>query len=213
MRVSTVVFDLDGTLTDPSVGIVRCVNYALEKRGYPTRSDAEISGEIGPPLDLMFRKFIPAIELPAIEKLVGDYRERFGVYGYAENLIYDGIPRALKSLQDRGLPMGVCTSKPKASAERVLEHFGLSSYMQFVSGGDIGIAKQKQLETLLAEGCIDEHAVMIGDRGVDLFAAHNNNLRSVGVLWGFGAWSELSAEKPELIIQAVDELPDCFQSM
>lgn len=210
MKVSTVVFDLDGTLSDPSVGIIRCVNHALQCNGYPTRSDAEISAEIGPPLDLMFNKFIPGIDLPAMQQLVSDYRERFGVHGYAENEMYAGIPEALQTLKTKGLRMGVCTSKPAPAAKRILEYFGISSYMEFVSGGDIGVAKQSQLEALLSAGSIDDRAVMIGDRGVDLSAAHNNGLRCAGVLWGFGMPDELHSESPEMVIQRVSDLPDCF---
>lgn len=210
MKVSTVVFDLDGTLSDPRVGIIRCVNHALECNGYPTRTDIEISAEIGPPLDLMFKKFIPGIDLPAIEKLVSDYRERFGVYGFSENQMYEGIPEALEELKTKGLRMGVCTSKPAPAAKRILEYFKISKYMEFVSGGDIGIAKQSQLEALLSEGNIDNRAVMIGDRGVDLSAAHNNDLRCAGVLWGFGLPEELNSENPEFLIQQVSDLPESF---
>ncbi|MEM7257448.1 MAG: HAD hydrolase-like protein [Pseudomonadota bacterium] len=213
MKVSTVVFDLDGTLSDPSVGIIRCVNHALTKGGYPTRSDAEISAEIGPPLDLMFGKFIPGIDMPGIETLVMYYRERFGDTGFSENQLYDGIPEALEALERKGVRLGVCTSKPAPAAKKILRHFKLDHHMAFVSGGDIGIKKQSQLEALLGDDNIDKNAVMIGDRGVDLSAAHNNGLRSAGVLWGFGAQAELQSENPELMIAQVDNLPDCFDTL
>jgi phosphoglycolate phosphatase len=212
MKVSTVVFDLDGTLSDPGVGITRCVNYALEKRGYAARAEAEICAEIGPPLDLMFKKFIPGIDKPGIEQLVADYRERFGVHGYKENQMYHGVPEALAALKAKGLKLGVCTSKPAPAATRILEHFGLLSVMAFVSGGDIGIAKQSQLEVLLSDGSIDSRAVMVGDRGVDLSSARNLGLRSAGVLWGFGSLDELQRETPALVLEAVADLPVSFES-
>jgi len=88
----------------------------------------------------------------------------------------------------------------------VLQHFELLHYFEFVSGGDIGIAKQSQLSALLQSNVIDKDAVMIGDRGVDLSAGGNNGLRTVGVLWGFGSREELAAENPALILQNVSEL-------
>lgn len=210
MKVTTLVFDLDGTISDPSSGIVNCVNHALSRCGYNTRTKQEISAEIGPPLDLMFRKFIPQITNTQIDDLVVAYRERFVTDGYKENFLYDGIVDAINALSERGFTVGVCTSKPERSARTVLEHFGLLHHFKFVSGGDIGIAKQSQLKDLLDADTIDNEAVMIGDRGVDLSAARNNGLRAVGVLWGFGNIEELNAEKPEFVLSRVDELVSSF---
>jgi len=210
MVVSSLIFDLDGTISDPSSGIVNCVNYALDACGYDTRTVSEISAEIGPPLDLMFRNFIPDITADQISQLVVKYRERFVVDGYAENKLYPQLAETIQQLVSAGFPVGVCTSKPEPSAIKVLQHFGLLHHFDFVSGGDVGIAKQSQLEELLAENKVDSEAVMIGDRGVDLIAAHNNKLRGVGVLWGFGERSELEAENAELILSDVSELLTAF---
>lgn len=213
MNVSTLVFDLDGTLSDPSSGIVNCVNHALVKCGYESRSAQMISAEIGPPLDLMFNKFIPDLTDTQISDLVVAYRERFVVDGYSQNTLYEGIADTIDALHKSGFRLGVCTSKPEPSARKVLAHFKLLHYFQFVSGGDIGIAKQSQLTDLLDKKLIDTDAVMIGDRGVDLSAGRNNGLRTVGVLWGFGNHDELSAEQPELILQSVAELLTSFESV
>ncbi len=211
MKVSTLVFDLDGTISNPASGIINCVNYALQSHRLPTQSDAAISAEIGPPLDLMFRKFIPDITNSVIDDLVASYRERFATEGFAENTLYNGIPEVLQSLSDAGFRLGVCTSKPEPAARKVLEHFALLHHFEFVSGGDIGVAKQSQLKHLLDEKIIDHEAVMIGDRSVDLTAAHNNQLKSVAVLWGFGSAAELAAEKPVLTLSSVNELLTSFE--
>ncbi len=213
MNVSTLVFDLDGTISDPSSGIVNCVNYALEKCGYPLQPAEIISAQIGPPLDLMFGKFIPGITDSQISDLVVAYRERFVVDGFSENILYDGIADTVDTLHKSGFRLGVCTSKPEKSARKVLQYFKLIHYFEFVSGGDIGIAKQSQLANLLKNQLIDKDAVMIGDRGVDLSAGRNNGLRTVGVLWGFGSREELSAETPALILQNVAELLTSFTSV
>ena len=213
MKVSTLVFDLDGTISDPSSGIIKCVNYALQCHGLATRSDQSISAEIGPPLDLMFRKFMPDITDKMIDDLVFSYRERFATDGFAENELYSGIPQAFQSLCSAGFRLGVCTSKPEPAARKVLEYFSLLHHFEFVSGGDIGVAKQSQLKSLLDENTIDRDAVMIGDRFVDLTAAHNNQLRSVAVLWGFGSAAELAEEKPVLTLSAVGELLTSFETI
>jgi len=186
MKVSTLVFDLDGTISDPSA-------------------------EIGPPLDLMFRKFMPDITDKIIDDLVQSYRERFSTDGFAENTLYDGMPETLQALNDAGFRLGVCTSKPEPAARKVLQHFGLLQHFVFVSGGDIGVAKQSQLQKLLGQKTIDLNALMIGDRSVDLTAAHNNGLQSAAVLWGFGSEAELTAESPALVLAKVAELLTSFK--
>lgn len=211
MKVSTIVFDLDGTISDPSSGIINCVNHALQRHGFATESDEAITAEIGPPLDLMFRKFMPEITDQTINDLVMSYRERFATDGFSENVVYDGMAKTLQSLSESGFRLGVCTSKPEPAAKKVLDNFNLLHHFEFVSGGDIGVAKQSQLRELLQSGSIDQRAVMIGDRSVDLTAAHNNQLRSVGVLWGFGSASELAAEKPATILSQVADLLSTFK--
>ena len=213
MKASTLVFDLDGTISNPASGIIKCVNYALQCHNLATQSDEAISAFIGPPLDVMFKSFMPDITDKMIDDLVISYRERFATDGFAENTLYSGMPQALEALREAGFQLGVCTSKPGPAAKKVLEHFNLLHHFDFVSGGDIGIAKQSQLKNLLDEKIIDQRAVMIGDRSVDLTAAHNNQLRSVAVLWGFGSATELAAENPALTLASVTELLTSFDTI
>ena len=195
-RFSTLVFDLDGTLTDPSLGISRCINYALETHSLGAFECARIAQEIGPPLDEILRNLRPDLAPNAIHSLVAAYRERYRRVGYTENELYPGIDSALRGLAEGGIRMGVCTSKPKPSAERVLEFLGIRELLDFVDGGDIGLAKREQLRGLIADRIIDIDAVMIGDRGVDIAAARTNGLNSIGILWGFGSREELVAAGP-----------------
>ena len=121
------------------------------------------------------------------------YRARYGDVGYAENVLYAGIPEALEALTSQGVVMGVCTSKKVEFAEKILVHFGLRHHFAFVDGGDVGISKVTQLAGLVAGGLDPATAVMIGDRDADLIAAHASGIASVGVLWGFGGRVELAA--------------------
>lgn len=205
-NISTLIFDLDGTISDPSLGIFRCINYALMAQGHPEVSAERVDAEIGPPLDETFRIFLPEASQAEIANLIVKYRERYAQIGYSENEIYPGMLEAIHVLWHRGLRMGVCTSKRRDFAERILSMFGLLEYFSFVNGGDIGIKKQDQLAGLIKLGQIDSSAVMIGDRDIDITSAKANGLRSVGVLWGFGDLNELSVAGADIILSSTKEI-------
>ncbi len=200
--MSTLIFDLDGTISDPSLGIFRCINHALRSHGFPEVSREAVAAQIGPPLDEIFKKFRPEADKALISNLISTYRQRYAETGYAENELYPGVPEALRELSGRGVRLGVCTSKRKDFADKILSMFDLTSHFSFVDGGDIGIRKQHQLARLIDSSTIHRQAVMIGDRDVDIAAAKANGLRSVGVLWGFGDMHELSGAGADLIIGA-----------
>jgi phosphoglycolate phosphatase len=201
-----VLFDLDGTLSDPLVGIGRSINYALEHLGYAPVELPKLAVHIGPPLDQAFR-FITGEHAPQrAREFVVKYRERYADVGYAENVLYPGVPAALAGFQQAGVPLGVCTSKRSDFAERILEMFGLRAYFRFVDGGDIGIQKWQQIESLRAQGWVSTSSVMVGDRSVDMIAAHRNGLQAAGVLWGHGSREELESERPRYLLQTPVEL-------
>lgn len=202
----TAIFDLDGTLSDPAVGIGRSLNFALDAFGYRTLSALEISQYVGPPLDWAFREIVPGASHDRVLALVAKYRERYRDVGYRENTLYPGIAEALVRLSARGVPMGVCTSKRTDFAEQILEMFCLRHHFRFVEGGDIGVAKGNQLRTLLEQDAIRPASTMIGDRAADIEAARANGLRAVGVLWGHGAKAELVAAGPDVLIESPTEL-------
>ena len=200
------IFDLDGTISDPTVGIGRSINYALGAFGYPEIGAEEVSQYIGPPLDGIFRRIAPGASASTILGMVARFRERYGEVGYAENFVYPGIPDALQHLASHGVHMSICTSKKVEFAERILTRFQLRGYFAFVSGGDIGVGKDEQLRTLIEQGTVSHGAVMIGDRAVDLTAAHANGLRSIGVLWGHGSRDELLAAVPDQLLESPMDL-------
>jgi phosphoglycolate phosphatase len=203
---ATLIFDLDGTLTDPRLGIVRSTNHALRVHGLPLISDELIVAEIGPPLDEMFRKIVPPGSAGIVDSLVSTYRERYANVGFSENAVYPEIPQAVAELAGSGWHLGVCTSKRRDFAEKILSLFGLLEHFTFVDGGDIGITKDAQLARLLSGDVIGVGAVMIGDRAVDISAARANGLASIGVLWGFGGAEEIAAAKPTQTAATVDGL-------
>ncbi|HSI49859.1 MAG TPA: HAD hydrolase-like protein [Ideonella sp.] len=196
MPYDLILFDLDGTLSDPAVGIGRSINHALLHHGHVPLQPHEVPGWIGPPLDESFRGLTGGGDEALVLSLVAKYRERYGELGYAENTLYSGVPQALQVLTDAGVAMGVCTSKRVDFAEQILEMFGLRHFFGFVSGGDVGVHKWQQIAALRERGVIKGPAVMVGDRAVDLIAARRNGLHGAGVLWGHGSHAELAAEQP-----------------
>lgn len=203
--MTTLIFDLDGTLSDPILGISRSINHALAAADYPVREQSELAQYIGPPLDETF-KVLTGAEDGEIRKLVSLYRDRYSEVGFSENTIYPGIESVLGKLSNAAVHLGVCTSKRADFAERILRMFGIRDYFAFVSGGDVGVTKQEQLAQLLNKGIINSRAVMIGDRAVDMLAAKENGIAAVGVLWGYGSEAELAGQSPICLLQRVDEL-------
>jgi phosphoglycolate phosphatase len=137
MAVATLIFDLDGTLSDPVVGIGLSLNYALEAFGYRGLSAPEVSRYVGPPLDWAFRQIVPDASHDTVLALVAKYRERYSDVGYAENTLYPGIADVLAGMSSDGVPMGVCTSKRTEFAVQILELFGLRQHFNFVNGGTL----------------------------------------------------------------------------
>jgi phosphoglycolate phosphatase len=201
-----IVFDLDGTLSDPAEGITASINYSLIHHGYKEAPRIELLKYIGPPLDQTFAELTNSSDERQIADLVAKYRERYSTTGYAENKLYDGVFAVLEKFGQAGCKLGVCTSKRADFAERILELFNIRQFFLFVDGGDIGMQKWQQLENLRKKDVISQRSVMVGDRGVDLAAAHRNGLDSAGVLWGYGSIEELNSEKPRHIFKTPLEL-------
>ena len=197
-----IIFDLDGTISDPKDGIARSINFALECHNFEAKDEDEIGELIGLPLDQMYAQLIEATEPSLLSSLVAKYRERYVEIGYAENTLYEGMEASLRHLHaSSATPLAICTTKKADVAKKILEMFRLDDLFEFVSGGDIGIKKYQQLEQLLYDGTITRNSLMVGDRFVDIRAARRNQLRSAAVLWGYGSRIELENEQPTFILE------------
>ena len=197
-----IIFDLDGTISDPKDGIARSINFALECHNFEAKGEDEIGKLIGLPLDQMYAQLIEATEPSLVSSLIARYRERYVEIGYAENTLYEGMEASLRHLHaSSAAPLAICTTKKADVAKKILEMFGLDDLFEFVSGGDIGIKKYQQLEQLLYDGTITRDSLMVGDRFVDIRAARCNQLRSAAVLWGYGSRIELENEQPTFILE------------
>ena len=191
----TLLFDLDGTLSDNYEGISRSIRHALARLGAPDPGEAALRACVGPPLRESFARLLPAPDATAIDAALDAYRERFRAVGWRENVVYDGVPEALATLARAGARLYVCTTKPEVFATRIVAHFGFDAFVTRVYGADLAGAlddKRTLLAHLIAsEGLDAARAIMIGDRHLDGRAAQANGTRAVGVLWGYGSEAEL----------------------
>lgn len=207
------LFDLDGTLTDPKVGITTCVQYALHSLGIEEKELDRLEPFIGPPLKDSFMEFYHLDENEAM-KAIEKYRERFQTIGLFENKVYKGIKDLLIQCKMRGAKLAVASSKPEIFVKRILKHFGLFSYFDVVVGSELDgtrIAKEEvvkeALHQLFPNGKVDyDNTVMIGDRRFDIEGAKDNKIVSVAVSYGYGDMQELMQAKPDYIARSVVEL-------
>ncbi len=207
MKKANILFDLDGTLSDPMIGITKSVQYALARFGIKANDLRELLGFIGPPLKGSFQNFYGFSDAQATEA-VEIYREYFSKTGLFENEIYPGIPQLLKALTQQGKKLYLATSKPTVFATQILEHFSISQYFSFVGGSLLSgerVEKEDVIRYVLEENKIKkETAVMIGDRSFDIEGAKACGISSIGVLYGYGSRGEFI--KADAIAETVTEL-------
>jgi phosphoglycolate phosphatase len=206
-----IFFDLDGTLTDPRDGIVRCIQYALGKLGQKPRSEAELCRYIGPPLRESFAELLNTDDCAEINRAVNIYRERYSTIGLIENAVYAGIPEALSQLCAGGNALFVATSKPEIYARQIMEHFGLAAHFRKIRGCELDGTRADKGELiahmLKEEELAPSDTVMIGDRLHDAVGARANGVVPVGVLWGYGDEAELIAAQCRTLVRTPAELP------
>jgi phosphoglycolate phosphatase len=213
MNERCLIFDLDGTVSDNHIGIVRSINHALEKNGFSPVPEADLLWCIGPPLDQSFSVLVNETDPLLLDRLVTSYRERYAEVGYAENILYPDIKAVLQQLaRTPGVTLGLCTAKRVDFADQILKRFDLSDLFKFVSGGTIGRGKADQLSDLLRDKKINQAAVMIGDRSFDMVAAKKNNLSAAGVLWGFGSRQELIESGADQLVKTPKALMNLVAS-
>ncbi len=203
-----ILFDLDGTLTNPKEGITKCVRYALRHFGIEKECD-ELTSFIGPPLWEQFMKFANLSKEDA-DEAVRLYRERFAPIGLFENEIYEGVLDVLKELKARGKIIALATSKPVVFAEQIVDKYGIAPFLDYLSGSELdgtNVEKDKVIKNAMAAlGATPEETIMIGDREHDVFGAKANRIKCIGVLYGFSAEGELEKAGADCIVSTPYEL-------
>ena len=204
------LFDLDGTLTDSTEGILNCLRYALERMGFEYPEDT--NRFLGPPLYFSFAEFC-GMNGEQVQEAVRIFRERYSVTGLFENRVYEGIPEMLDRLKKGGKRLMVATSKPEVYAVRIFNRFGLSQFFEIVGGADINGTrnnKDEVIEYVLARSDAADRSrvLMIGDRKQDVDGAHSTGIECMGILWGFGSAEELTEAGADFIAQTPREAAD-----
>lgn len=204
-----ILFDLDGTLTDPGLGITNSVAYALKKYGIEIEEKENLYSFIGPPLNESFKKYYNFSDEKAMEA-IGFYREYFRDKGIFENEVYEGIKPLLQKIKASGRKIILATSKPEEFAMRILEYFELTEYFDVVAGASMDEKRNKKGDVIkyaLEKGCLtSEDAVMIGDREHDVFGAKENGIDTIGVLYGYGSKDELIKAGAVQLAETVDDI-------
>lgn len=213
MRYQYLLFDLDGTITDPKEGITKSAQYALEAFGIHEPDADKLTPFIGPPLIDSFQEFYhmpPEQAALAVKK----YRERFETIGWLENVPYEGMDELLRDLQKAGCRLAVASSKPTVFVERILAHFDIAQYFAVVVGSELDGTRTKKEEVVQealrqlfgASRPAPHTAAMIGDRRFDVEGAKAHQLDSIGVAYGYALPGELQQAGADFIVESVEEL-------
>lgn len=208
-----VLLDLDGTLSDSSLGIGRSLQHAFSVCGYEPPTDEQVRSVIGPPFELSF----PTLGIPVddIERVVAAYRERYEDIGLFENDVYPGIAAMLAELHDSGLTLSLATAKPQSTAIRIVEHFGFTDYFTIQAGATIEVGSGRRTKAEVITYALSElgigprdrsRVIMIGDRDHDVEGARDNGIDCIGVTWGFGSVDELTTAGAVALVDSPGEV-------
>ena len=217
MSSQVLLFDLDGTLTDPRLGIVGCMKYALQRLEHPCPPDEVLASFIGTPLRKIFSALLKSSDKELIEEAMTLYRDRFTDTGIYENQVYDGVRELLESARLITTAIFVATSKPTVYADRIVRYFGLDHHFAGVYGpgldGQLENKGDLLAHLLTTERLTPTDAVMVGDSAHDIIAAKANGMRSIGVLWGYGSEEELLDAGADKLCVSPWELTSCLSQI
>ena len=207
--MKSILFDLDGTLTDSGEGIMNCAVYALSHFGIPAPSEAELRTFVGPPLTETFARF--GVPEDRLEEAVRVYRSRYLPIGKFENHPYPGVRDLLKKLKADGHTLFVATSKPEGISIEILQHFDLDGYFERICGASTDFSRNSKEAVIayLLDSCgAKENAVMVGDTAYDVIGAKAHGIPTVGVSWGYGLVEDMEKAGAVAIAHTMDELYD-----
>lgn len=205
-----ILFDLDGTLTDPKEGITKSFQYALAHYGIDEPDLDKLEVVIGPPLRDSFVDFYGFTKEKAREAEM-KYRERFSTIGMYENFIYDGIASMLHKLREEGKMLAIASSKPTIFVEKILEHFEIKEYFHHIIGSNLDGTRSDKAEVvdtaIAGFGQVDKcDIIMVGDRKFDVIGAHERGIEVIGVSYGYGGEEELEEAGADYVVNSVVDL-------
>jgi phosphoglycolate phosphatase len=209
MKYINILFDLDGTLTDPYLGITNSIKYALNKFGIIEENNTKLKLFIGPPLEKSFLEYYEFSKNDA-KIAVEYYREYFSEKGIYENSLYEGTANVLKELNDRNKNCIIATSKPEIFANKITEYFNINNYFKYIIGSNLdGTLSEKEdiIKYIIGKYNLNkEETIMVGDRKYDIVGANKNGIDAIGVLYGYGTKEELEKEEPKYLCTDIMEI-------
>jgi phosphoglycolate phosphatase len=214
--ISNILFDLDGTITDPKDGIIRCIQFSLGRLRMEAPQADELVWCIGPPLRASFSRLLQTSENTLLDAALSHYRERFSEIGIYENAVYPGIISALQRIRATGFSLFLATSKPSVYASRILDHFGLTQFFYGIYGSELDgrLSDKGDLvaHILKSEGLDPQLTLIVGDRLHDVLAGKKNGIVTAAVTYGYGSQDEIEEAEPDFIFRSPSDLAAFLES-
>lgn len=209
-NTSNILFDLDGTLTDPGQGITRCVQYALERLGVAVPLSDQLTWCVGPPLKTSFSQLLNTADETILDLALLHYRKRFSEKGMFENILYPGVASSLDRLKKAGFNLFLATSKPRVFAKQILDHFRITPFFKGVYGSELD-GRLSEKGALIAhiiheEGLDPTATVMVGDRVYDIEGGKENGIVTAAVTYGYGKPGEIDSAGPDVVFETIAAL-------
>lgn len=208
--IANILFDLDGTLTDPKEGIIRCIQFALGRLGVTVPTMESLLWCIGPPLKASFSRLLESNDAQLLDEAVRLYRERFAPIGIFENTLYPGIDTALARISAMGYRVYLATSKPTVYATRILEYFKLIQFFHGVYGSELDgrfTDKSELVAHILADAGLEpQQTLIVGDRRFDVIGGRENGILTANVTYGYGTSDEIAVSQPDYVFHSPAEI-------
>ena len=213
--IDNILFDLDGTLTDPKVGITRCIQFSLEHFGVRVPPADQLTWCIGPPLRESFSQLLDTTDDSVLDQALLNYRKRFSEAGLFENVIYPEVSHSLQKIKDSGFQVFLATSKPTVFAKQILDHFNLSRFFHTIYGSELNgyLSDKGELiaHILKSENLDPKVSLIVGDRVYDIVGGKTNGIMTAGVSYGYGSKKEIASSKPDIIFDAFSDVLSFLQ--
>jgi phosphoglycolate phosphatase len=208
--IENILFDLDGTLTDPKIGITRCIQFSLAHFDVQVPETDDLTWCIGPPLRESFSRLLNTADDNRLDLALANYRKRFSESGMFENIVFPEIPSSLEKIKGSGFRIFLATSKPRVFAEQILDHFGLMRFFDAVYGAELNgslVDKGDLIAHIIeSEGLDPERSLMVGDRVYDIAGGKKNGVMTAAVSYGYGSRDEIALSDPDLIFDRFSDL-------
>jgi len=215
-NTANILFDLDGTLTDPGKGITRCIQYALQELGETVPLPDQLTWCVGPPLRASFSKLLNTTDETILDLALVHYRKRFSEKGMFENLLYPDVVSGLGSLREAGFNLFLATSKPRVFAQQIVDHFKLTPFFLAVYGSELD-GRLSEKGALIAhilhrEGLDPAATMMVGDRVYDIEGGKKNKIMTAAVSYGYGTRDEIDTADPDVVFETIMDLTQTLVS-